>query len=399
MDPNGFYNMWGYPQPPKWGYLGASWSNQESGSQGTGFYDQPPFQEEQAYHWGFQEAPPYEENLPPQVEEKSKLELAMEAFMAQPSKSKLEFMVERFSRGTDEECSNMDLPQPEVKSKLELAAENVTRTSSNTDFQPLPPPGLTLLEKVERACASYHLSLLEENEEVERASNDNHVEQDELTPENSRGEDEQEGCIDDPHHLPLPESNLEDQDTSVEEQENPFYELAWRLALQSVLEDMNVKKRLKGRKKVLKRGKISSVPKGRKLKKKEGRLRKKKKEHAVSEQWTRSRWMNHPQVTCAMKAFHQTSMRFWRRTRLRLFAKPSLSHQRSPLVDAMEVKRAFTTWCGAKRRKKKRSHGWSLKATQGHEPSIMDSSKARDLRHHLTDESLNFKEVLGWTET
>ncbi|CAL1378778.1 unnamed protein product [Linum trigynum] len=49
--------------------------------------------------------------------------------------------------------------------------------------------------------------------------------------------------------------------------------------------------------------------------------------------------------------------------------------------------------------KKKRSRGWSLKATQVHEPSIMDSSNARDLRFHLTDENLNFKEVLWWTET
>ncbi|CAL1355182.1 unnamed protein product [Linum trigynum] len=50
-------------------------------------------------------------------------------------------------------------------------------------------------------------------------------------------------------------------------------------------------------------------------------------------------------------------------------------------------------------KKKKRSHGWSLMTTQFHEPSIMDSSKARDLRLHLTNENLNFKEVLGWTKT
>ncbi|CAL1401767.1 unnamed protein product [Linum trigynum] len=50
-------------------------------------------------------------------------------------------------------------------------------------------------------------------------------------------------------------------------------------------------------------------------------------------------------------------------------------------------------------RKKERSRGWSLMTTQVHEPSIMDSSKARDLRHHLINEKLNFKEVLGWTET
>ncbi|CAL1370378.1 unnamed protein product [Linum trigynum] len=263
MDPNCFYNMWGYPQPPKCGYPGASWSNQEGGSQGTGLYDQPPFQEEQAYHCGFQEAPPYEENFPPQVEEKSKLDLAMEAFMGRYSrpcatpqpepKSQLELIVERFVRGTDEGC--LDLPQCKAKSKLEIAMENFARTSSNTDFKPLPPPGLTLEEKVAQACASYRLSLLEEkvewacasyrlalleeNEEVERAINDNHMEQEEITSESSRGENEQEGCIDDSHHLPLPERNFEDQDTSVEEQEKSLYDLSWHLALQTVLGDTN----------------------------------------------------------------------------------------------------------------------------------------------------------------
>ncbi|CAL1370265.1 unnamed protein product [Linum trigynum] len=86
MYPNGFYNMWGYPQPPEWGYPRASWSSQEGGSQGIGFYDQPHFQEEQPYPWGYQEASPYEENIPPQTEEKSKLELAMEAFMGHSSR-------------------------------------------------------------------------------------------------------------------------------------------------------------------------------------------------------------------------------------------------------------------------------------------------------------------------
>ncbi|CAL1388924.1 unnamed protein product [Linum trigynum] len=243
--------MWGYPQPPECGYSGASWSSQEGGSQGTGFYDQPPFQEEQPYHWGYEEASPYQEDFLPQPEEKSKLELAMGAFMRHSSrpcatpkllpKSELELMVERFARGTDEGCSKLDPPQPEEKSKLELAMEKFERPSSNTDFQPLPPPGLTLEEKVTRACASYRLSSLAEKEEVDGAINDNHVEQDELTPESSRGEDEQKGSIDDFHHFPLPASKFEDQVKSVEEKENPLYDLAWHLTLHTVLDDMNGK--------------------------------------------------------------------------------------------------------------------------------------------------------------
>ncbi|CAL1371999.1 unnamed protein product [Linum trigynum] len=156
-------------------------------------------------------------------------------------KSQLELMVERFARGTDEGCSNLDLPQPQVESKLELAMEKFERTSSNTDFQPLPPPGLTLEENVARACASYYLSSLEEKEEVEGAINDSRVEQDELTPESSRGEDEQKDCIDDSNHFSLPEGKFEDQVTSVEEQENPIYNLACHLSLPTILEDMNGK--------------------------------------------------------------------------------------------------------------------------------------------------------------
>ncbi|CAL1377030.1 unnamed protein product [Linum trigynum] len=122
MDPNCFHNMWGYPQPPEWGYPGASWDNQEDGSQGTGFYDQPLFQEQEPYQWGYEEVSPYKEDFPSQPEEKSKLELAMKAFTGHSSrslatpepepKSELELMVERFSQGTDEGCSNLDLPQP-----------------------------------------------------------------------------------------------------------------------------------------------------------------------------------------------------------------------------------------------------------------------------------------------
>ncbi|CAL1388944.1 unnamed protein product [Linum trigynum] len=94
------------------------------------------------------------------------------------------------------------------------------------EFPTPPPSGLTLEEKVARACASYRHSSLEKNEEVERAIIDNRVEQEELTPESSRGEDGQEGCIDDSRHFSISNGNFEDQVTSVDEQENPFYDLA-----------------------------------------------------------------------------------------------------------------------------------------------------------------------------
>ncbi|CAL1381434.1 unnamed protein product [Linum trigynum] len=290
MDPYDFSQLWGSPPTPKSGFPQTSWDNQERGSQGSGFYYQPPFQEEEPCSWGYQEDSPYQEGFPPQLEVKSKLELAMEAFMGQTlrpcatpqlePKRKLELMVERFARGTDEGCSSKDLPianhldsiflseseellrhterlkgfveqscaqlahnrllpLEEGREVEEASHENFGRMSSDMDLQPLAPPDLTLEEKVARACASYRLSSLEKKEEVEGEINENRVEQDELTPESTHGEDAQEGCIDDFHALP--ESNFEDQVTSVEEQENPFYDLAWHLAIQTVLKGMNGK--------------------------------------------------------------------------------------------------------------------------------------------------------------
>ncbi|CAL1360319.1 unnamed protein product [Linum trigynum] len=53
----------------------------------------------------------------------------------------------------------------------------------------------------------------------------------------------QECLIGDSHHYPLPESKFEDQVISVEDQKNPFYDLAWHLALKTGLEDMDGKVR------------------------------------------------------------------------------------------------------------------------------------------------------------
>ncbi|CAL1369295.1 unnamed protein product [Linum trigynum] len=102
------------------------------------------------------------------------------------------------------QLSHNRLPPLEEREEVKEAShDDFGRMSSDMDFQPLPPPGLTLEEKATRACESIRLSLLEEKEEVEGALNDNSFKQEELTSESSRGEDEQEGCIDDSHHFPL----------------------------------------------------------------------------------------------------------------------------------------------------------------------------------------------------
>ncbi|CAL1405431.1 unnamed protein product [Linum trigynum] len=62
--------------------------------------------------------------------------------------------------------------------------------------------------------------------------------------------------------------------------------------------------------------------------------------------------------------------------------------------------RLYLVWGNKTREEtRKRSRGWRLQLHQVHEPSSPVIPHARDLRLHLIDENLNFKEVLGWTKT
>ncbi|CAL1393676.1 unnamed protein product [Linum trigynum] len=60
---------------------------------------------------------------------------------------------------------------------------------------------------------------------------------------------------------------------------------------------------------------------------------------------------------------------------------------------------SYLVWGNETREEKKRSLGWRLHLHQMHEPSSPATPHAHDLRLHLIDENLNFKEVLVWTET
>ncbi|CAL1376105.1 unnamed protein product [Linum trigynum] len=60
---------------------------------------------------------------------------------------------------------------------------------------------------------------------------------------------------------------------------------------------------------------------------------------------------------------------------------------------------SYLVWDNETREEKKRSRGWRLHLHQVHEPLSPATLHARDLRLHLIDENLNFKEVLAWTET
>ncbi|CAL1355039.1 unnamed protein product [Linum trigynum] len=127
-------------------------------------------------------------------------------------KKNWELMVEQFSRGADEGCSNSDLPiTGPIDSTFLLESEELLRCTKR------------LGELIEQACAQIahnHLLPLDEREEVKEASHD------------SFGRTS--SCMD---FQPLPPPSL----THVEEQENPFYDIVLHFALKFVLEDMNGK--------------------------------------------------------------------------------------------------------------------------------------------------------------
>ncbi|CAL1394546.1 unnamed protein product [Linum trigynum] len=147
----------------------TSWDDHEGGSQGIGFYYQPPLQDEKPCSWGYQEAFPYQEGFPPQLEVKSKLELGMEAYMGETSrtcetpqpepKSKLELMEEQFSRGTNKGCSSIDLPSANhfISTFLQESEELLRRTEMLGG----------LVEKAYAQLAHNRLLPSKEREEVE----------------------------------------------------------------------------------------------------------------------------------------------------------------------------------------------------------------------------------------
>ncbi|CAL1353451.1 unnamed protein product [Linum trigynum] len=67
--------------------------------------------------------------------------------------------------------------------------------------------------------------------------------------------------------------------------------------------------------------------------------------------------------------------------------------------DGGQSMRSYLVWVNETREEKKRSRGWRRYLHQVHKLPSLVILHARDLRLHLINENLNFKEVLGWTET
>ncbi|CAL1361817.1 unnamed protein product [Linum trigynum] len=215
MDPNGFSNHWGYPPPSGWYYPATPYSNQGGEDYGFGFQYQPPYYGEQSDPWAYQEQPHYQEDFLPQPEGPSELELPMAAFTghsAEPCYTSVEdpneqlrLLVEQVARDTEKSCSKMDLQIKALATSdpsfLHDMEETVQRSAKQTEW-------------VKQVCS--------------------HLAQDHLSA-TTLEEVEDDKVYGSGYTFPHLCSNM--LGPCEEMQDDPIEEIAWRLALQSVLEE------------------------------------------------------------------------------------------------------------------------------------------------------------------
>ncbi|CAL1408014.1 unnamed protein product [Linum trigynum] len=233
MDPHGFSNHWGYPPPSEWYYPETPWSNQGGEDYGFGFQYQPPYYGEQSDPWAYQEQPHYQEDFLPQPEGPSEPELPMAAFTGhsaepcytpQPDPNyELRLLMEQFSRDSERSWSRMDLctqtyhKTEEILLSIKKSVDDLERSYA----QPVPDhPSTTIPE-----------------EEEEEEGYKDIVEHTKVVTESSRDDHDQECPVVADHTFPHPKLRFEDAGMSEEMQEDLMKEIAWKLALQSVLEE------------------------------------------------------------------------------------------------------------------------------------------------------------------
>ncbi|CAL1355011.1 unnamed protein product [Linum trigynum] len=239
MDPNGFSNQWGYPPPSEWYYSETSWSNQGGEDYGFGFQYQPPYYGEQSDPWAYQEQPPYQEEFLPQPEGPSDLDSAT-ALKGHPA----------------EPCYT---PQPDPNYHLRLLVEQIARvpersfpkmdphiqTIAQTDFSFPRETEDTLrsikkhIEVIEKACSQFSqdnlYAAIQVEEEEEEGNHEDVEEHTKVVTECSHDNHDQVYPLVVDHNFPHFRSNM--LSPSEEVQAELIENLAWRLALQFVMEE------------------------------------------------------------------------------------------------------------------------------------------------------------------
>ncbi|CAL1356767.1 unnamed protein product [Linum trigynum] len=396
MDPHGFSNHWVYPPPSVWYYPETPWSNQGGEDYEFGFQYQPPYYGEQSNPWANQEQPHYQEDFLPQPEGPSELELPMAAFRghsAEPCYTpqldpnyELRLHMEQFARDSERSWSRMDLCTQAYRETEEilLSIKKSVNDLERSYAQPTPnhPPA----------------TILEEEEEEEGYKDI--VEHTEVVTESSRDDHDQECPVVADHTFPHPTLSFEEAGMSEEMQEDLIKEIAWRLALQSVLEEEEqerVQEEVVEDDESEAEGVLDLFPGV--IPHEEGR----EVEEAIGVQ---AEDEVEVEEVCTDHELHVISPPNFEELLSKDPFAVSLCQTKAtstsvPLGgrDGGQSMLSFMVWGNETREEKKRSRGWRRHPYQVHELPSHVIPHARDLRLHLIDENLNFKEVLGWTET
>ncbi|CAL1379904.1 unnamed protein product [Linum trigynum] len=389
MDPNGFSNHWEYPPPSGWYYPETPWSNQGGEDYGFGFQYQPPYYGEQLDPWAYQEQPHYQEEFLPQPEGPLELELPMAAFTGHSA----------------EPCYT---PQPDPHYDLRLLMERSCSSMDHCVQAYRETEGILLslkksVDDLERSWAQpapdHPSATIQEDEEEEEGYKDI-VEHTEVVTESSRDDHDQECHVVADHTFPHPKLSFEEAGMSSEMQEDLMKEIAWQLALQSVLEE---EEQERVQKEVVEDGESEAgevldhfpgvIPH------EEGR----EVEEAIGVQTEDEVEV---EEACTGHELHVISPPNFEELLSKDPFAVSLCQTKAtstsvPLGgrDGGQSMLSYLVWGNETREKKKRSRGWRRYLHQVHELPSPVIPHARDLRLHLIDENLNFKEVLGWTET
>ncbi|CAL1413020.1 unnamed protein product [Linum trigynum] len=397
MDLHGFSNHLGYPPPSEWYYPDTPWSNQGGEDYGFGFQYQPPYYREESDPWAYQEQPPYQEEFLPQPEGPSELELPMAAFMGHFAEScytpqldpnyKLRLLMEQFARYSERSCSRMDhciqayRETEEILLSLKKSVDDLERSCA----QPaLDHPPATILE-----------------EEEEEEGYKDIVEHTEVVTESSRDDHDHECPIVADHNFPHPKLSFEEAGMSEEMQEDLMKEIARQLALQYVLKEGEEQERMQ--KEVVEDDESEA---GGVLDHFSGVIPHEEEREVEEAIGVQAEDGVKVEEACTGHELQGISPPNFEELLSKDPFAVSLCQTKAtstsvPLGgrDGGQLMLSYLVWGNETREEKKRSRGWRRYLHQVYELPSPVIPHARDLRLHLIDENLNFKEVLGWIET
>ncbi|CAL1394782.1 unnamed protein product [Linum trigynum] len=405
MDPNGFSNQWGYPPPSEWYYPETSRSNQGGEDYGFGSQYQPPYYREQSDHWAYQEQPTYPEEFLPQLEGPLDLDLAT-AFTGHPAEPcytphpdpnyHLRLLVEQIARVPERSFPDMD-PHIQAMAQTDFCFPRETEDTLRSIKKHI--------EVIEKACAQFAqdnlYAAIQVEEEEEEVNHEDVEEHRKVVTESSHDNHDQVYPLVVDYNCPHFCSDM--LGPSDEMQDDLIEEITWRLALQSVLEE---EERERVREEVVedeeesKEEEVLDLFQGERPHSDEGR--------GVEEaSGVQTEDELEVEEACTDHDLH-------------VISPPNLKEllSKDPFAMSLCQTKATSTsvplggrdsghsillylvWGNETREEtRKRYRGWILQLHQVHEPSSPATPPARDLRLHLIDENLNFKEVLAWTET